>query len=175
MNSVQKFISENSHQFGYIMQEASRQWAAKDPVGALTVGTCKSFVDRYGDYHTILDKLQAIEEDKVPKNGEYKALISGHVFIEPNMGSNIEFFTYIDNDTELLDVFYDVDTHVLKRLEHHLQDSSGLLKDEGDHFFIVVVYAKFVSEKTVEGIQYSTEYDVHEINKLEDLDKGADF
>jgi len=175
MDKVQKFISENSHQFGYIMQEASRQWVKKDPDGALTVGTCNGFIQQYGDYHTILDKLQAIEGAKVAKNGEYKALMSGRIFIEPDMGSNIELFTYTDNDTELLEVFYNVELEVLKRLEHHLQDSSGLLKDEGDHFFIVVVYAKFVSEKTVEGIQYDTEYDVHEITKLEDLDKGADF
>jgi hypothetical protein len=105
----------------------------------------------------------------------YKAIISGRVFVEPEMGSNIEFFTYTDNDTERIDVFYDVDLEVLKRLEHHLQDSLGLLEDEGEHFFLVIVYAKFVSERTVEGIQYSTEYDVHEITTLEDLDKGAEF
>jgi hypothetical protein len=65
MDSVQQFIANNSHQFGYIMQEAARQWAEKDPVGALTVGTCKAFVDEHGDYHELLDKLEAIQKGKV--------------------------------------------------------------------------------------------------------------
>ncbi|MEK4710769.1 hypothetical protein [Bacillus sp. FSL R10-2780] len=44
------------------MQEAARQWADKDPVGALTVGTCKAFVDEHGDYHELLDKLEAMQK-----------------------------------------------------------------------------------------------------------------
>ncbi|AMB18778.1 hypothetical protein BH780_gp195 [Bacillus phage Eldridge] len=175
MDSVQKFISENSHQFGYIMQEASRQWAAKDPVGALTVGTCKSFVDSYGDYHTILDKLQAIEEPKVAKNGEYKALVSGHIFIEPEMGSNIELFTNIDNDVKNTDIFCDIELEILSKLEYRLKDKFGLLKDEGDHFFMAVVYARFTSYQGLEGTEYDVEYDIQEINRIEDLDKGAEF
>ncbi len=175
MDSVQKFISENSHQFGYIMQEASRQWVTKDPVGALTVGTCKSFIDSYGDYHTILDKLQAIEEAKVPKKGVYKAIISGRVFVEPEMGTNIDFFTYTDNDTERIDVFHGVDYAVLKQLEHHLHNDIGVLDEEKEHFFLVVVYGKFTSTHTIEGIRYTVDYQVNEINQINDLDKGADF
>ncbi|GMG71799.1 hypothetical protein ICR95_20810 [Priestia megaterium] len=62
MDKVQKFISENQHQFGYIMQEASRQWIKKNPSGALTVGTCNAFIEHYGSYHQILDKLERYEE-----------------------------------------------------------------------------------------------------------------
>lgn len=62
MDSVQKFISENQHQFGYIMHEASRQWIAKDKVGALTVGDCNLIIEKYGQYHEILEKMQRYEE-----------------------------------------------------------------------------------------------------------------
>ena len=62
MDSVQRFISENQHQFGYIMQEASRQWIAKDKVGALTVGDCNFVVEKYGEYHEILEKMQQYEK-----------------------------------------------------------------------------------------------------------------
>ncbi|WP_107842199.1 hypothetical protein [Metasolibacillus meyeri] len=61
MDSVQKFISDNQYQLGYIMQEASRQWIEKDRVGALTVGDCNFVVEKYGQYHEILEKMQQQE------------------------------------------------------------------------------------------------------------------
>lgn len=45
MDSVQKFIWNNQHQLGYIMQEASRKWVENDPVGAFVIGGCKATVD----------------------------------------------------------------------------------------------------------------------------------
>jgi len=61
MDEVQKFIANNQHQFGYIMGEASRQWVAKDPIGALTVGPCNAFVQRNGQYHELLEKIEKLE------------------------------------------------------------------------------------------------------------------
>ncbi len=61
-DEVQEFISRNQHQFGYIMQEASRQWVAKDPVGALTVGDCNAVVLRHGQYHELLEKIEKLEK-----------------------------------------------------------------------------------------------------------------
>lgn len=61
MDDVQAFISKNQHQFGYVMQVASEQWKKKDPVGALTVGPCNYYIEKHGDYHTVLDKLQSNE------------------------------------------------------------------------------------------------------------------
>lgn len=58
MDSVQRFILENQYQLGYIMQEASRKWIENDKVGALTVGDCNYVVEKYGQYHEILDKLK---------------------------------------------------------------------------------------------------------------------
>ncbi|WP_134682549.1 hypothetical protein [Brevibacillus migulae] len=55
MDEVQAFIARNKHQFGYIMGEASRQWAAIDPVGALTVGPCVKQVEVYGEYFKLVD------------------------------------------------------------------------------------------------------------------------
>ncbi|MEC0232658.1 hypothetical protein [Paenibacillus alba] len=64
MDEVQRFIVKNQHQFGYIMQEASRQWIAKDPVGALTVGDCHSVVKKYGQYHELLEKNEKLEKNQ---------------------------------------------------------------------------------------------------------------
>jgi hypothetical protein len=61
MDEVQKFIANNSHQFGYIMQEASRQWIAKDPIGAFTVGDCNFVIEKHGQYHKILEKKEKAE------------------------------------------------------------------------------------------------------------------
>ena len=66
MDAVQTFVLNNQHQLGYIMQEASRQWSEKDPKGALTVGECNVFIEKYGQYHEVLEKMQrykkALEE-----------------------------------------------------------------------------------------------------------------
>lgn len=62
MDEVQKFISENHHQLGYIMQEASRQWIENDPVGALTVGDCNLVVQKNGQYHELLEKMERYEQ-----------------------------------------------------------------------------------------------------------------
>lgn len=45
MDRVQKFIEENQHQLGYIMDEASRRWIKNDPVGAFVIGGCKATVE----------------------------------------------------------------------------------------------------------------------------------
>lgn len=62
MNSVQSFISENHHQLGYIMQEASRQWIERDSVGAFTVGDCNYLIQKYGEYYEVLEKMQEYEK-----------------------------------------------------------------------------------------------------------------
>ncbi|WP_416808711.1 hypothetical protein [Bacillus thuringiensis] len=65
MDSVQQFIANNSHQFGYIMHEAAKQWAEKCPTGALTVGPCIGTVDVHGSYLELLDKLEAMQKGNV--------------------------------------------------------------------------------------------------------------
>ena len=62
MDEVQRFIANNHHQLGYIMQEASRQWIQKDPVGAFTVGDCNFVVTKHGQYHELLDKVERYEK-----------------------------------------------------------------------------------------------------------------
>lgn len=62
MDEVQEFISRNKHQLGYIMGEASRQWIKENPTGALTVGPCNIFIEKYGDYHTLQDKVDVYEK-----------------------------------------------------------------------------------------------------------------
>lgn len=85
MDEVQAFIARNSHQFGYIMQEASRQWIQKDPVGALTVGDCAAVVKHYGTYGHLLNKVveqqQEIERlniqiKEIEKVSDYNADLS---------------------------------------------------------------------------------------------------
>lgn len=62
MNSVQRFISENQHQLGYIMHEASKKWIENDKVGALTVGECNAVVEKHGEYHEVLSKMEKYRE-----------------------------------------------------------------------------------------------------------------
>ena len=62
VDKVEQFISENKHQLGYIMGEASRQWIKENPAGALTVGPCNVFIEKYGDYHTLQDKVERYEK-----------------------------------------------------------------------------------------------------------------
>ena len=62
MDNVQKFISENQHQLGYIMSEASMIWIKNNPSGALTVGECNFVVQKYGQYHEVLEKMQKYEK-----------------------------------------------------------------------------------------------------------------
>mgnify|MGYP000953362147 CR=1 FL=1 len=61
MDLVQQFISLNSHQLGYIMKEASRVWTERDPIGAFTVGECNAIVQKYGQYHELLEKIEELE------------------------------------------------------------------------------------------------------------------
>ena len=62
MDEVQAFIARNKHQLAYIMQEASQQWAAVDPVGALTVGPCVKQVEVYGEYLHLADANKQMRE-----------------------------------------------------------------------------------------------------------------
>jgi hypothetical protein len=63
LDEVQAFISENKHQLGYIMQEASRQWIEMDSSGALTVGPCNIFIKKYGDYHKLQDENEGLKRE----------------------------------------------------------------------------------------------------------------
>jgi hypothetical protein len=62
-DEVQNFIARNSYQFGYIMGEASRRWIENDPIGALTVGPCNAFIEKYGDYHELQDKVESQQKE----------------------------------------------------------------------------------------------------------------
>lgn len=62
MDSVRRFISKNHHQLGYIMNEASRQWIKNDKVGAFTVGECNFVIEKHGQYHELLEKVQQYEK-----------------------------------------------------------------------------------------------------------------
>jgi hypothetical protein len=62
VDEVQAFIARNKNQLGYIMQEASRQWAAIDPIGALTVGPCVKQVEVYGEYFQLVDENKHLQE-----------------------------------------------------------------------------------------------------------------
>ncbi|NRG47341.1 hypothetical protein HRF87_21685 [Bacillus sp. CRN 9] len=63
MDEVQAFLARNKHQFGYIMHEASKQWIQKDSVGALTVGPCNIFIEKYGNYHELQDKVEQQQQE----------------------------------------------------------------------------------------------------------------
>ncbi|MEK3819649.1 hypothetical protein MKY20_11340 [Cytobacillus sp. FSL W8-0315] len=99
MDQVQAFIARNQHQFGYIMQEASRQWKTKDPIGALTVGPCNLFVEKYGDYHEMQDKKEIAEKQWELLKLELK---------------NLEEFYERTDDTNELHVIHDIQSLISK-------------------------------------------------------------
>lgn len=70
MDEIQRFIANNTHQLGYIMDEASRKWIEQDPKGALTVGPCKGAIDTYGSYYELLEMLVCLEEGKNIKHND---------------------------------------------------------------------------------------------------------
>ncbi|MEB8805042.1 hypothetical protein P4G82_25060 [Bacillus cereus] len=96
MDSVQQFIANNSHQFGYIMHEAAKQWAEKCPTGALTVGPCKGTVDVYGEYHELLEKLEAMQKGTLKNH----TIVPVNVTLDENNISLLaeEVYKRINND-----------------------------------------------------------------------------
>lgn len=97
MDEVQAFIARNQHQFGYIMQEASKQWIQKDPVGALTVGPCNIFIEKDGNYHELQDKVEQQQQ-------EIERLKAFHDYFRELYGEGLEVANWhLNGDLEPFD------------------------------------------------------------------------
>jgi len=90
----------------------------------------------------------------------FKAIVSGHIYIDENGDKDIEIFDRVDNDNEHTDIFCDIDHALLEQIE------TG---DKKDHFFMAIVKSEFVKCEYWEGTEWETEHDVIEIKNLNDI------
>lgn len=90
----------------------------------------------------------------------YKAIVSGHIWIDDDGDKEIEILTQIDNDKKGTDIFCDIDHALIDNIE------TG---DSEDYYFIAIVESKFTSYQTWEGMEYDTEHYVKEIKTINDI------
>lgn len=91
---------------------------------------------------------------------EYKAVVSGHIWIDEDGDKDIEILTQIDNYEKGTDIFCDIDHALIDNIE------TG---DSDDYYFIAVIESKFEKTHTFEGVEYDTEHYVKEIKTITDL------
>lgn len=114
MDEVQAFIARNRHQFGYIMNEASRQWIAKDPVGALTVGDCAAVVKHYGSYGHLLDKV--VEQQKLIKGLEEENGAMAEKHAEKDI-----IMRNMQQEIDKLKLMHEHDAEIISKMAKHLK------------------------------------------------------
>lgn len=88
----------------------------------------------------------------------YKAIISGHIFIDDNDNKDIEILTQIDNDKECIDVFCDID--------HALIDTIDIGESD-DYYFIAIIKSEWIEYQSWEGSEWEVE---HEVIEIKDVD-----
>lgn len=90
----------------------------------------------------------------------YKAIVSGHIWLDDNGKEDIEILTQIDNDEKRTDIFCDIDHSLLEQID---------IGGSGDYYFIAIVESEFVKYEHWEGIEYDVEHVVTEIKKIQDI------
>jgi hypothetical protein len=93
---------------------------------------------------------------------EYKAIVSGHIWIDDDGDKGIEILTQIDNDDKGTEIFCDIDHALIDNIETDESD---------DYYFIAIVESKFTKYHTWEGTEYDTEHYVREIKTINDLNE----
>ena len=91
---------------------------------------------------------------------EYKAIVSGHIWIDEDGDKEIEIFTKITNDEQGTDIFCDIDHALLEDIE------TG---DDEDYYFMAVIEAEFERTTTFDGTEYDVNLFVKEIKSISDL------
>lgn len=90
----------------------------------------------------------------------YKALVSGHIWLDNDGDKEIEILTQVDNDDKGTDIFCDID-HALK---YQIDTGESL-----DYYFNAIIESKFIKTETFEGIEYDVEHVVTEIKSINDI------
>jgi hypothetical protein len=91
---------------------------------------------------------------------EFKAIVSGHIWIDQAGDKEIEILTQIDNDHEGTDIFCDIDHALIDDIE------TG---DSEDYYFIAVIESEFVKQEYWDCTEYDVEHHVKEIKAVNDL------
>lgn len=91
---------------------------------------------------------------------EYKAIVSGHIYLDEVGDKDIEILTQVDNGDEGTVIFCDI--------EHALIDSIET-GDSEDYYFIAIIESEFERTETFEGIEYDVNHYVKEIKTVSDL------
>lgn len=92
---------------------------------------------------------------------EYKAIVSGHIYLDENGKKDIELLTRVDNDDNDTDIFCDIDHALIDNIETGNDD---------DYYFVAIVKSEWVSSYHPEyGTEWEVEHEVIEIKKTDDI------
>lgn len=90
----------------------------------------------------------------------YKAIVSGHIFLDENDAKDLEILTLVHNDDKGTEIFCDIDDALIDNID---------IGTSEDYYFIAVIESKFTKYDTWEGTEYDTEHHVKEIKTVNDL------
>jgi len=91
---------------------------------------------------------------------EFKAIVSGHIYLDEKGEKDIEILTQVDNDHKGTEIFCDLD--------HTLIDNIKTGKSE-DYYFLAIIESEFERTNTFEGIEYDVNHCVKEIKEVSDF------
>jgi hypothetical protein len=94
------------------------------------------------------------------KRLDFKAIVSGHIWVDEDGDKDIEILTQIDNDEKGTDIFCDIDHALIDSIE------TG---DSDDYYFIAVIESEFEKTVTYEGVDYDVNHYVKEIKTIDDI------
>lgn len=91
---------------------------------------------------------------------KYKAIVSGHIWLDEDGDKDIEILTQIDNDVECTEIFCDIDHALIDNIE---------MGDSEDYYFIAVIESEFEKTETYYDTEYDVNHYVKEIKTVSDL------
>jgi hypothetical protein len=92
----------------------------------------------------------------------FKAIVSGHIYLDETGEKDIEILYKLHNDHEYTGVFDDIDHALKEQIEADLQIND-------DYYFLAIVKSEFVEYKHWEGSEWDVEHEVIEIRRVEDI------
>jgi hypothetical protein len=94
------------------------------------------------------------------KNMPYKAIVSGHIWVDDDGKKDIEILTQVDNDDKPTDIFCDIDHALIDNID---------IGNSDDYYFMAIVKSEFVKYDYLEGLEWDAEHEVIEIKTVDDL------
>ncbi|MMZ46541.1 hypothetical protein D1872_81580 [compost metagenome] len=90
--------------------------------------------------------------------GTYKAIVSGHIWMNEGGEKEIEILCNINNDYFGTDIFCGVEQALIDTI---------FMRGKEDYYFIAMVRSRFLERISHEGIDYDVEHEVKEISPLD--------